>query len=68
MIMGVNWLHIRDGSGDAGNHDDDLIVTTATLAALGATVLVTGMVSTNRDFGAGYKYPVMIEAAQVTVE
>ena len=68
MIMGVNWLHIRDGSGDAGNHDDDLIVTTATLAALGATVLVTGMVSTNRDFGAGYKYRVMIEDAQVTVE
>jgi hypothetical protein len=35
---------------------------------VGATVLVTGVVSTNRDFGAGYKYNVIIEDAQVIVE
>ncbi len=67
-ILGKNWLHIQDGSGSADNGDNDLTVTTSTPVALGATVLVTGNVSTNRDFGAGYKYSVIIEDANVTVE
>jgi hypothetical protein len=68
MILGKNWLHIQDGSGSGGKQDNDLTVTTATPAGVGATVLVTGVVSTNRDFGAGYKYNVIIEDAQVIVE
>jgi hypothetical protein len=68
MILGKNWLHIQDGSGDAGNQDNDLTITTATPTAVGATVLVTGKVATNRDFGAGYKYAVIIEDAKVVVE
>jgi hypothetical protein len=68
MILGKNWLHIRDGTGSAGNQDNDLTVTTAAETKVGDTVLVTGNVSTNRDFGAGYKYSVMIEDAGVTVE
>ena len=40
-IMGKNWLHIQDGSGNADKNDNDLTVTTATPATLGATVLVT---------------------------
>lgn len=68
MILGKNWLHIRDGTGSAEKMDNDLTVTTMTPAALGATVLVTGNVSTNRDFGAGYKYGIIIEDAKVTVE
>ena len=68
MIMGKNWLHIQDGSGTADKKNNDLTITTTTPAALGDTVLVTGNVSTNRDFGAGYKYGVIIEDAKVTVE
>lgn len=67
-ILGRNWLHVRDGSGNADKGDNDLTVTTTTPAALGATVLVNGIISTNRDFGAGYKYNVIIEDAKVTVE
>ena len=68
MILGKNWLHIQDGSGSGDKQDNDLTVTTATPTGVGATVLVTGVVSTNRDFGAGYKYNVIIEDAQVIVE
>jgi hypothetical protein len=68
MILGKNWLHIRDGSGNPEKADNDLAVTTSTPTGLGAIVVVTGTVSTNRDFGAGYKYGVIIENAQVTVE
>jgi len=68
MILGKNWLHIQDGSGSAANQNNDLTVTTATPAKLGDTVLVTGNVSTNKDFGAGYKYSVILDNAKVTVE
>lgn len=68
QIMGKNWLHIRDGSGSADKSDNDLTVTTSTPAKLGDTVLVTGLVSLNKDFGAGYKYTVILDDAKVTVE
>jgi len=68
QIMGKNWLHIQDGSGSAGKNDNDLTVTTATPAKLGDTVLVSGTVSTDKDFGAGYKYSVILDDAKVTVE
>jgi hypothetical protein len=66
-IMGKNWLHVRDGSGAEGTND--LTVTTAgELPAIGATVVVTGQVALERDFGMGYEYDVMVEDAEVKVE
>ena len=68
QVMGKNWLHIQDGSGSAANNNNDLTVTTATAAQVGDTVLVTGNASTNKDFGAGYKYNLILDDAKVTVE
>jgi hypothetical protein len=68
MVMGKNWLHIRDGSGSADRKDNDLTITTAMPAKLGDTVVVIGRVATNRDFGSGYQYGVIIEDARVKVE
>ncbi|MCA8962134.1 MAG: hypothetical protein KDC38_16525 [Planctomycetes bacterium] len=65
-IMGRNWLHIRDGSGIAGVAD--LTVTTSTPVNLGDTVLIEGTVVVDKDFGAGYRYDVLLEEAKVTVE
>jgi hypothetical protein len=66
-IMGKNWLHVRDGSGAEGTND--LTVTTnGTLPNVGDTVLLTGPVVLNKDFGMGYKYDVMVEDALVKVE
>jgi hypothetical protein len=31
-------------------------------------VLIEGVVALNKDFGAGYKYSVLVEDAKVTVE
>jgi hypothetical protein len=64
-IMGRNWIHIRDGSGSAGK-DNDLTVTTAEKAAVGDVVLVKGTVRVEKDFGAGYSYPVIIEDAKLS--
>jgi hypothetical protein len=66
-IMGKNWLHVRDGSGEEGTND--LTITTAgTLPNVGDTVVVTGNVTLNKDFGMGYAYDVLVEDAQLTVE
>ncbi len=65
-ILGKNWLHIRDGSGAEGTND--LTLTTAATAKIGDLVLVTGVLATDRDFGGGYKYGLIVEEATVVVE
>jgi hypothetical protein len=66
-IMGKNWLHIRDGSGAEGTND--LTVTSpAGKAKVGDVVLIKGKLATDRDFGGGYKYGVIVEDATVVVE
>ncbi len=65
-IMGKNWLHVQDGSGAAGTND--LTVTTDAVAKVGDTVLVKGVLGTDKDFGFGYKYAVIVEDAAITVE
>ena len=65
-IMGKNWIHIQDGTGQPGS--DDLLATSGSTVKVGDTVLVTGKIATKKDFGSGYKYDVMIEDATVVVE
>lgn len=67
-ILGTNWLHIQDGSGSAADASNDLTVTSAAQAAVGDTVVVTGNVVLDKDFGSGYSYPVLVEDASLTVE
>jgi len=64
-IMGKNWIHLRDGTGSQEKKDDDITVTTSDSAAVGDVVTVRGTVHLDRDFGAGYVYPVIIEDAKV---
>jgi hypothetical protein len=65
-IMGKNWIHLQDGSGQQGSND--LTVTTSGAAKAGDTVVVAGKLSVDKDFGYGYKYDVIVEDAQVTKE
>ncbi len=65
-ILGKNWLHVQDGTGEA--KQNDLLVTSAGSAKPGDTVVVEGKVAVNKDFGSGYKYDLLVEDAKVTVE
>jgi hypothetical protein len=65
-ILGWNFLHIQDGSGNANAGDNDLIVTTQDNSAVGETVVLTGSIALDKDFGAGYSYPVLLEDASIT--
>jgi len=67
-ILGWNFLHIQDGSGDAAAGNNDLIVTTKAATAVGDTVVLTGNLVLDKDFGAGYSYPVLLEDASITTE
>ncbi len=62
-IMGRNWVHIQDGTGDPAKGTRDLVVTTQGTAAVGDVVIVKGTLAADKDFGAGYKYPAIIEDA-----
>lgn len=64
-VMGKNWIHLQDGSGDAAQGSNDITVTSLDRAAKGETVTIKGTVRTNKDFGAGYAYPVMVEDAKI---
>lgn len=63
-IMGRNFLHVQDGTGDKDSND--LTVTSKQTAAVGDQVVVTGRVLLNKDFGAGYAYPLLVEEASIS--
>ncbi|MDP3512989.1 MAG: hypothetical protein Q8S20_09590 [Sulfuritalea sp.] len=65
-IMGRNFVHVQDGTGDAATATNNLIVTSKQTAAVGDQVTISGVVVVNRDFGAGYSYPLLIEEASIT--
>lgn len=64
-VMGKNWIHLQDGSGKAADGTIDLTATSQSTVAVGDTVTVTGTVRTNKDFGAGYTYALVVEEAKV---
>ncbi|MCL2789813.1 MAG: DNA-binding protein [Desulfobulbus sp.] len=65
MIMGKNWLHIQDGTGNPLKNHHDLVVTTTEAPVEDTVVTIEGTLAANRDFGAGYRYDVLIEDAKV---
>lgn len=65
-IMGTNWLHLQDGTGKLGSHD--LAVTTNDTVDAGDLVTVSGVLAVDRDFGSGYKFPVILQGAHITRE
>jgi len=59
-IMGRNWVHVEDGTGIEGT--DKLIFTSSNdTAVLGDKIVAQGILETDKDFGYGYFYAVIIE-------
>lgn len=63
-IMGRNWVHINDGSKLKGK-EITLTVTTSEIVNTGENVAFNGKISLNKDFGAGYKYEIIMEEATI---
>jgi hypothetical protein len=62
-IMGKNWIHLRDGTGSVEKETNDVLVTSSSPAKVGDIITAKGVVHTNKDFGAGYSYKVLVEDA-----
>ncbi len=67
-ILGRTFVHLRDGSGDAASATHDLTVTTQAEPKVGETLLFEGTVATDKDFGSGFNYPVLMESGRVVQE
>jgi len=65
-IMGKNFVHVQDGTGDANSNN--LIVSSNQTANVGDQVTISGVVVVNRDFGSGYTYPLLIEEASIAAK
>lgn len=64
-IMGRNWIHIQDGTGEPLQNTHDLVVTSASGANVGEILTVEGRLAADKDFGAGYTYAAIIEEAKL---
>lgn len=62
-IMGKNWIHLQDGSGDPIKNTHDLVITSSDLPAIGSVVAYEGKVTVDRDFGYSYQYDLLVEEA-----
>lgn len=68
QIMGTNWIHIQDGTGEQAAATHDLTITSDTQVKIGDTIVIEGPLTLDKDFGYGYQYDLIIEGAQVTPE
>ena len=63
MIMNRNWIHLRDASVEGGQQD--ITITTTDQVQMDQVVAFEGIIAVNKDFGAGYKYEVIMEEAHL---
>ncbi|MHC4777819.1 MAG: hypothetical protein ACYTFG_04485 [Planctomycetota bacterium] len=61
-IMGKNWVHLQDGTGDKKGFD--LTLTTDEVVSVGEVVVFEGTITLDKDLGSGYKFPVLMEEAK----
>ena len=62
-ILKKNWIHIQDGTDYEGKFD--LTLTSDQVAEPGEIITVEGIITLDKDFGAGYYYEVIMEDAKI---
>lgn len=64
QIMKRNWIHIQDGTSEGDYFD--LVITSDEEVQVGDIIIAEGKLSIDKDFGAGYFFPIIIEDASIT--
>jgi len=62
-IMSRNWIHMQDGTSNSGEFD--FTATTADEVKVGDVITLEGIITLDKDFGAGYFYNVIMENGKV---
>jgi hypothetical protein len=65
-IMNRNWIHLQDGTSSSGEFD--VTATSADDVIVGDVITIEGIISLNKDFGAGYYYKIIMEDGKVSKE
>jgi hypothetical protein len=65
LIMGKNWIHLQDGTGNPMSNSHDLVATSSETVEVDSIIVVEGILAAEKDFGAGYKYDAIIEDATI---
>lgn len=63
-VQGLNYVHVKDGSGASGSGNDDLTVVTKATVKVDDVVTVEGRVAVDKDLGMGPR-PVVVEEANI---
>ncbi len=63
-IMGKNWIHLQDGTGKPETGTHDLVFTSQQKPTVGEIVVAEGILAADKDFGAGYRYEVIVEESE----
>lgn len=61
-IMGKTWVHVKDGTGSEGR-DTLIFLSTGGSAAVGSVVTAEGVLETDKNFGFGYFYSVIVDGS-----
>ncbi len=61
-ILERNWVHIQDGTGE-GDEVGRIVFTSKELPKVGDIVTARGVASVDKNFGSGYRYPIIVENA-----
>lgn len=64
-VLGHDYLHLRDGSGDDATHTNDLTVVFDGPSELGDTVLVEGTLALDVNIGSGYVFETLLQDAKL---
>ncbi|MHB0969715.1 MAG: hypothetical protein ACYC7A_07420 [Thermoanaerobaculia bacterium] len=65
-ILGKNWIHVRDGSGDVKKGDHELIIVTSQDFAAGTVITASGTLSVDEEIGGGLEYPAILKDPKIT--
>lgn len=69
QIMKLDWVHLRDGTGEEKKLTNDLVFTAPSANIKeGDRVIAKGKVVVNKDFGYGYFYKVLIQDSSFQVK
>ena len=63
-IMNRNWIHLQDGT--SSNGEFDLTATSAQETSVGDVITIEGIITLDKDFGAGYFYNIILENGKIT--
>jgi hypothetical protein len=62
-VMGMNWVHLRDGTGTPAEGNYDVVATSRESPDVGEVVIARGIVRTDVQMGMGHAFKVLVENA-----